>query len=307
MSEKRASVDIGSNSVLLLMAEIEDGQIKQVLLNESRVTGLGRELDNNGVFLEVAQEETFQALKEYRELCLQNGLAPEKIVATATEASRVASNARTFFEKIRKELGINVQIINGEAEAYFSTKGVLLGESPLREMTIMDVGGASTEFITVAPGGEIKSSFSAPFGSVRATNWLEKGVWEERFEEIKKQFEKEFNKIKTDTLHCVAGTMTSLANMHLDHKEFVEKEVHGHILSKEDIDSLLRQFKDFSPKQFLQKFPFLGKRSNAIRGGLFLVHKLSGFLNVSHFKVSTYGLRYGTLIEGKISNGHLFK
>ncbi|MEX0798356.1 MAG: hypothetical protein WD025_02880, partial [Bacteriovoracaceae bacterium] len=174
-------------------------------------------------------------------------------------------------------------------------------------LTIMDVGGASTEFIIVKPGGEIKSSFSAPFGSVRATNWLEEGIWEQRFAAVKKRFENEFQKINTETLHCVAGTMTSLANMRLKNKEFVEAEVHGHVLSKEDIRDMLEEYKDFFPERFLEEFPFLGKRARAIKGGLFLVNAISEIVNVKKFKVSTYGLRYGTLIEGRIKNDHLFK
>ena len=304
---KRASIDIGSNSVLLLAAQMKGEEIKEILANESRVTGLGRDLDQNKVFLKEAEEETLQALREYRELCLSVGINPEEIVATATEASRIASNAPAFFARVKKDLGIDVKIINGKAEAFFSAKGILLDANLQERLAIMDIGGASTEFIVVEPPGEVAFSFSAPFGSVRATNWLKEGSWPKSFETAKETFKEEFKKINTPVLHCVAGTMTSLANMRLDNKNFVEEDVHGYVLLKKDIAEMFESFKDFTPSDFLNRFPFLGKRSNAIRGGLFLVKAICEAVPADKFKVSTYGLRYGALLAGEIQDEHLHK
>ncbi len=154
MSEKKASIDIGSNSALLLAAEVEKGQILNVLANESRVTGLGRGLDESGRFMEIAMQETYEALSEYVSICSSLGILPSEIFATATEASRVSSNSKAFFAKFKEELGINVQIITGEQEAEFSTKGALLGADKGRPHSIMDIGGASTEFIAVNAQGD---------------------------------------------------------------------------------------------------------------------------------------------------------
>ncbi|MCO4753211.1 MAG: hypothetical protein KC478_01955 [Bacteriovoracaceae bacterium] len=303
---KIATIDIGSNSILLLVGELEQGKLVQTLRNESRVTGLGRNLDETGEFLKVAQEESFEALEQYKNICLEEGIDPRNIIATATEASRVARNAAAFFEKVKKELGIDVITINALGEAYYSTKGILLGESPKEAMTIMDIGGASTEFISLDAEKNIVSSFSLPVGSVRVTNWMEAGDWKESFKKAIESFEEQLNDLDVSTLHCVAGTLTSLANMHLQHKEFIESEVHGHVLESSDIETMVQVYSDFSPEQFLEKFPFLGKRSRAIRGGLFLTRELGTLLKVDKFKVSTYGLRYGTLLEGKVRGEHVF-
>lgn len=302
MSERRASIDIGSNSTLLLVAEVENGNVIKVLENESRVTGLGRDLDKKGHFIEIAMDETFEALQEYKDICLKHNISPSEVLCTATEASRVAKNSKSFFEKVKKELGIKTEIITGIAEAYFSTKGILQGESGENEMAIMDIGGASTEFILTDSQGNIKTSFSMPVGSVRMTNWIEEGVVEERFKSLLKEWGDKLKLVECDTLSCVAGTMTSLANMHLDHRQFVENEVHGHILKKKDIVEMAKKYCDWDSDKFLDRFPFLGKRSRAIKGGLLLAKKISENVNVNSFKVSTYGLRYGTLLEGEISD-----
>ena len=306
MMDIRASIDLGSNSCLLLVAQMEGSALKNVLENESRVTGLGRDLDRNGRFLEIAMEETFEALAEYKTICERHGIPAKEIIATATEASRVSSNSREFFDKVKNELGINLKIITGLAEAYYSTKGILVGEGLDKNLAIMDIGGASTEFILVGPGAEITKSFSTPVGSVRVTNWLADGSFDERFSMLLENFGADLSQIQAQTLHCVAGTMTSLANMHLDNRDFVENEVHGHILTKNDIEEMVEKYQNFSPQEFLERFPFLGKRSAAIKGGLLLAQRLASAVNVSDFKVSTYGLRYGTLLEGEIRHEHLY-
>src|SRR5690554_402477 len=117
MSELRASIDIGSNSCLLLVGEVLDGKVIKILESHSYVTGLGRELDINKSFLKTSMDETFEALREYSQIVEKHNLDPKNIVATATEASRVAQNAPDFFKKIKLETGIDVQIINAEGEA----------------------------------------------------------------------------------------------------------------------------------------------------------------------------------------------
>ena len=303
---KKASIDIGSNSILLLVAEVRDGKLISVIENESRITGLGRNLDEAGEFIEEAMEDSLKALEEYKNICSRAGVASENIIATATEASRVAKNSKEFFNIVKRNFGIGVTVINGEGEAFYSARGVLVGEDRLdKDIVIMDIGGASTEFIALDEEGDIKYSFSLPVGSVRSTNWLEKNDFKSRFEAAVKPFMERLDNVHAPLLHCVAGTLTSLANMHLKNKDFVENDVHGHILCMEDVVNLVDKYSSSSPEDFLSEFPFLGKRSHAIRGGLILTKTLGELVKVKEFKVSTYGLRYGTLLEGCIEEKYV--
>jgi exopolyphosphatase/pppGpp-phosphohydrolase len=93
--------------------------------------------------------------------------------------------------------------------------------------------------------------------------------------------------------------------MHLKNKEFVEDEVHGLNLKVESIDNLFKAYCAYTPEQFLKEFPFLQKRSHAMRGGLHLVYHLLHRLLVKEVVVSTYGLRYGTIIEGRIKEEYV--
>ncbi|MFA5583954.1 MAG: hypothetical protein WDA09_07040, partial [Bacteriovoracaceae bacterium] len=112
MSELRASIDIGSNSILLLIAEINaEGKVveKEKLFH---VTGLGKGVDKTGEFSEESMTLTYQALISFVKACKNYNIAANSIIATATEAARVAKNANAFFDKVRKDTGLNVHIIS---------------------------------------------------------------------------------------------------------------------------------------------------------------------------------------------------
>jgi exopolyphosphatase/pppGpp-phosphohydrolase len=93
--------------------------------------------------------------------------------------------------------------------------------------------------------------------------------------------------------------------MHLGRKEFVEDDVHGLRMRAEDVDQIFGRCGGWSPEQFEAEFPFLGKRTQAILGGLTLAHHLLHRLAVDEVVISTYGLRYGTFLEGGLRDEYL--
>jgi exopolyphosphatase/guanosine-5'-triphosphate,3'-diphosphate pyrophosphatase len=301
INDIRASIDIGSNSVLLLIADVSHGKLKEIL-KRSEITALGKELDKNKSFHPESMEATYNALKSYAEDCDTHGVPREKVMVTATEASRVAKNAPEFFEKVKNELNLYITTITSEGEAYFSTKGILFDTKFNSEViTIMDIGGASTELIKVNTKNlQILKSISMPIGAVRSSQWLDDQLFVQNLQKVFLDYRSDLDDFQGKDLFCVAGTVTSLGNMHLQNKEFVEDEVHGLVLQSEDIDSLFKKYAATSPEQFLEAFPFLQKRSQSIRGGLHIVYHIMHRLLVKQLTISTYGLRYGTLLEGRI-------
>lgn len=307
MGNLRASIDIGSNSILLLVVDLDNNY--QVIVSESNVTALGKDLDTTGVFASGSLKNSMDVLKSYAKICNNLGIDSKDIIATATEASRIALNSKEFYDEVFDNTGIKVTLLTGEGEAYYSTVGILFNTKFNSDtIFIMDIGGASTEIIKVdVKESRILKSFSMPIGAVRITNWLENGVYDEKLEVVLKNFEDDLKLVKTTHLHCVAGTMTSVANMQLNHQEFDELEVHGHSFSTLEVVKMLDEFKQLSPREILEKFPFLGKRSSTIIGGMMVALNVFDWLGVENVTISTYGLRYGTLIEGSIKDEFIFR
>ncbi len=295
----RASIDIGSNTTLLLLGDLTETSLVE-LENESRVTGLGRDLDLNQSFLDEAMEDTYSALSEYVKIIDKHLIPRSDVIMTATEASRVAKNAKSFYEKVERELGLKVTLISPDGEAFYTAFGVIRGSDfRANELTIMDIGGASTEFIKVqSEPFQIIDSISLPFGSVRATDWIKEGSFEVKMDQI--ILKSRLHEFSTEHLFCVAGSMTSLGGMIKGLSDFDAAEVNGTLVDFEQFLGFKAKIDHANPEQLMEKYPFLGKRAKSIVGGAKLGEKVGKILGIKTFEISTLGLRYGTLYAGAI-------
>ncbi len=295
----RASIDIGSNSCLLLVLEVE-GSFFKTLESHSRITSLGKNLDINKRFLKESIDATLNALSDYCEILSNYKINLSDVIVTATEASRVASNFNELAAPAKNNLGLKIQRISGEGEAYYTALGVargVRGDSSL--ITIMDIGGASTELINVElKNFKILDSISLPVGSVRATDWLAEDRFKDKMLEIFKEFDLE--KFSVNKLVCVAGTMTTLAALLSSMKKFDESKIHEQVFSKDDLKKILQKLKEKTSTEILEEFPICGKRSFSIYGGALVASEIAKHLNISQFEISTYGLRYGVALEGRV-------
>ena len=298
---RRASIDIGSNSVLLLAAELDESgnKILSELLDLSHITSLGKDLDKTQKFHPDSMNATYNALLEYKTELQKFNILPESVIVTATEASRVATNAAEFFLKIKDELGFKITIINSEGEAYYTALGVASGILDSPSVVIMDIGGASTELIKVELNPfNIISSISLPIGSVRATDWLKENCFEQKTKEI---FSLNFNHYETKSLVCVAGGMTTMAAMYLGLKEFDPKKVDGLSLTFDSLKLFAVDLQKTNRDNLLLLFPFLGKRVEVISAASKVAVMFGSRLKIETIKISTRGLRYGTILKGEIN------
>ncbi len=292
---RKAAIDIGSNSVLLLIADVDGNTIKE-LANKSHITSLGRDLDKNKVFHQDSMNDTMIALEDYVKEIDFYKIPRNEVLVYATEASRVAQNAKDFFKLILSKFNLSVQIIDGEKEAELTTLGVLSGiKAPYENGVIMDMGGASTEFIQVnLKLGKILKSISYPFGSVRAYNWQEESKLESNIQSI---LNKEFHLYKTDEIICVAGGMTSIAAMFYKKTIFNDDEIDGKLIELEKLKDFFTEIEQDTEEKLLVKFPFLGKRAKVIKSAFKLALIIFEQLSVKRIRISTRGLRYGALSE----------
>ena len=280
----RASIDVGSNSALLLIGDV-GGENIRVLESHENVTALGRNLNQTKKFHPQSMEDSLAILKKYRDIIVDKyGLDPSCAIVTATEASRVATNSAYFFARVAKQLGLEVQIITPEGEAHYVARAIAQWVSP--DAVAMDIGGASTELIRIVKGS-VQTTVSLPVGALRP------GLAQPPAN------------FKTATLICTAGTMTSIAAMMGKLTKFDEEKIDGMEIKFEALKNFAEEIGKIDGEALLEKFPFLGKRCKSIGPGSRLAVRIGKALHVETFKVSTRGLCYGTLLAGKIEE-HFF-
>jgi len=289
----KAAIDIGSNTVQFLLIN----EREEILVREQFVTSLGRDLDKNKAFHENSMLDTRKALDECSKYCAKYTLKPENVKVTATEASRVALNAKDFFNSILDSLGFKVEVISSDKEAYYSSKGFLFNNKLTEKFySLVDIGGASTELINIEVSPfQVLKTISLPIGSVRMKNWDTEGILDGQLEKVFKSFD--FAEFKTRRIIGLAGTSTSLAAIDLKLERFIPKAVDQLVLSTEKMHKLKEVTSRLSVDELLEHYPFLGKRAQVIKYGARLFIELQKLLGFEEVEVTTRTLVHGSILS----------
>jgi exopolyphosphatase / guanosine-5'-triphosphate,3'-diphosphate pyrophosphatase len=160
-----AAIDIGSNSVHLLLTEL-DGDVPTVLRDESLLLGLGAMVDLEGRIPDEGASAAIDALVAYVEAAEQEGA--ESITLLGTEPLRRASNRSHFCEAVEAATGLPLLVLSHEEEALLTTIAVLDGELVDEPMLVLDIGGGSSELVLLEPGADPVVGVM-PIGSARLT------------------------------------------------------------------------------------------------------------------------------------------
>ena len=167
-----AAIDCGTNSIRLLVAEPDPATgLLADLDRRMLIVRLGQGVDRTGRLAAEALERTFAACREYAEVIRAHGVPPERILFTATSATRDAENREEFTRGVLDILGVEPQVVTGDEEARLSFVGAT------RELTadhgldapylVVDIGGGSTEFVLGSTG--VEAGRSVDIGCVRLT------------------------------------------------------------------------------------------------------------------------------------------
>jgi len=164
MSDRIAAIDCGTNSIRLLICEI-DGGVKVDLVRELQLVRLGQDVDRTGLLADEAIERTLAATKEYADLIAEFDAA--RIRFCATSAVRDAANADQFADGVESALGVRPEILTGDQEARASFDGATR-ELNAERAAVIDLGGGSTE-IVAGSQGLVTFATSLNIGCVRLT------------------------------------------------------------------------------------------------------------------------------------------
>ncbi len=298
---KYATIDVGSNSILLHIAEKDERGHWQPVMDKVEMTRLGEELQATGSLKPEAMDRTARALKGFMALVKEQGVAQVAVVGTM--CLRVAKNAGDFLQKVKDECGLTIEVIPGEEEArlsYLAVKsGIGLSEGRL---VIFDVGGGSTEFV-FAKGEYIERKFSINIGAAGLTEkyLISNPVIKEELATMLNVVQATFADFefdgKPDTLIGVGGTMTNIGAVMHQLAVYKPDVIQGFVLSLTEVE---RQLELYRSKTIEERKAIVGlqpKRADVILAGVGIIYTILKKFGVNSATISDRGIRHGLIVD----------
>jgi exopolyphosphatase/guanosine-5'-triphosphate,3'-diphosphate pyrophosphatase len=296
-----ASWDIGSNSVILLVAErTTDGTWKK-LHDECVITRVSEGLDRGGLLYREPLERTSAALEQLAETAARFEVDAQ--IATGTAPFRRAQNGAEAAAMLGLAMGVTLDVVSGEREAKLSLIATRAAFPELRAMTIVDIGGASTEVIVV-DGDAPARVHSIDVGSVRLTERClprhpvpatDRAVLAAALEEAFAGAGGDLLRLRRHPLVGIAGTVTTLAAVSLEMNDYDDARVHGLSLRFEEVDRISEAVSRLSVRQrgCLPGLP--AGRAEVFAAGAAITKHIMQTAGVDSLIVSDRGTRWGRL------------
>lgn len=313
-SPRLAAIDVGTNTVLLVVAEVRDGRLEPVV-ERAEITRLGRGVDASGRLAPEAIRETVEAMGRFAAEARALGAA--RIVCVATSAARDAANGAEFFEASRAAAGLTPEVISGDEEArlvYASAWrdfGLTLGGPapfpPGAPLAVLDVGGGSTEF-TFGDGPLPRGRTSLRVGAVRLTErhvrvdpmpLSQQSVLREAAREALAPLATldGIGDVSGARLVGVAGTVTTLCSVQQALPVYDATRVHGATMLLDEIDALVVRLASLGLDE-RQRLPGMEpKRADVIVAGGIVVAEAMRLTGFDRLTVSDRGVRWGLLYD----------
>jgi exopolyphosphatase/guanosine-5'-triphosphate,3'-diphosphate pyrophosphatase len=307
-----AAVDIGTNSVRLLVADVDGSSPRDAkvvpLERRMRITRLGQGVDRTRALAPEAIERTAAVLREYRGVL--DDLGVTAVRATATSAARDSSNRDDFFTAARDALGVVPELLSGEEEAELSFLGATADLDAPAPYLVVDIGGGSTEFVlgTDAPTGLV----SLDMGCVRVTEqYLESDppAPEELSNAVAavRDLVAEVPRVipgasDAATLVGLAGTVTTVAAVELGIPEYDPEQIHHFVLTREAAEDVFRTLATESAAQRAHNPGLEPGRVDVIVGGTAVLVGIFRVLGFENMLVSEADILDG-LVRSQIEAG----
>ena len=296
-----AAIDIGSNSIRLVVAEAQAGGRYRILDEERETPRLGRSLAANGSLDDQSIEESLSALRRFKSIIA--GLGVESVRAIATCAVREATNGPDFCRRVKEELDLDVEVIDADMEAHLAFQSVrrrfdLAGKN----VVLADIGGGSTE-IVLATGDLVEAVYATKLGAVRlAEKFGGELALDADFARLKRAIDAELRKT-TDKpgapLHLLigsGGTFTNLASMIMASRGLSRLPAAGCRATRADVCHLIDRLRKMTPDERRQTPGLNADRVDIIVPGLAVIDALMRRFRVNTLQVHVYGVRDGLLL-----------
>lgn len=278
--KKIAAIDIGTNSMRLLLCEIVGNSIAKKE-KELIVTRIGKDVSKTGLITDKALVRNIDALKYFKNKADRYGA--QEVYTIATSAVRDALNGKAFAADARSQVGVDVRIISGEEEAELGLKGVMSEIENAEDcVLVIDVGGGSTELV-LGSKDKLEYSVSIPAGAVRMTEQFVTGNpisientvnMKNKLNELFREPLEYLDKKRIDKIIAIGGTATTTAAIFHGLSIYNPEIVHNTVINTSIIDSTFRMLKDMTIQERCGVKGLQKERADVIPAGMYILQHL---------------------------------
>jgi len=304
-----AAIDVGSNTIRLLIGNVQNNRIRHILY-ERKITRLAEGINQFRILRDDRIEASVTVLKEFSSIIERNSV--KTVSAVATSALREAFNAKVFIERVHADTGISINVIEGEKEAELTLKGMLssftdLPQNNCHSILIIDIGGGSTEWILCNEKNPVAMG-SIPIGVIKLLeNCIKTDPVSEAdisalnreiissLEILKKSIRNQIDK-KTCFIGT-AGTFSTLASIDLNLEVYSREKMHLHRIPLNRLLDIRDRLAALPVKERMNVSGLEPDRADLIIPGIQFTINIMESLSFDELTVSEYGLLEGVLLE----------
>lgn len=291
------AIDIGTNSMRLLIADYEDGNLlnREKFVNTTRI---GEGVDKKGYISQEAIQRNIDGLIDFNRMCKDRKC--EKVYCIGTSALRDSKNGDDFIQLAKNKADIDAEIISGKEESTLGFIGVAEGLTDrLKEeesILVLDIGGGSTEFILGNLKG-IKFNKSENIGAVRMTEKFLKAdpISEEEFKSMIRFIEEQINDTieflknkKIDKVVGIGGTITSISAINQELETYSMEKIHNSSVDIEEVEKILQNLKKMTLNDKKNLKGLQPKRADIITSGVKILQIIMKKIEIKNIIVSEY-------------------
>ncbi|BCD59746.1 MULTISPECIES: Ppx/GppA phosphatase family protein [unclassified Nitratiruptor] len=302
MARRTAIIDIGSNSARMIVIE-RTSRFGFYLLNETKSKvriGEGA-YEHGGLLQEVPMQRALNALHEF--LHIAQSFKVRKILCVATSALRDAPNRSHFLSVVRRELGLNIKVIDGKTEALLG--GIAAANLlPILHGITIDIGGGSTE-LALIQNRKVVDTVSLDLGTVRLKELFfdKKENLEKAIKFIHNELQKIPEHFKNETAIGIGGTIRALSRAIMEKNEYPLDKLHAFTYALEDekrfIDKIIT-----APVYKLKKLHIKKERYDTIKEGALIFKEVLSHIRAKRVITSGVGVREGVFLKDLLRNQH---
>jgi exopolyphosphatase / guanosine-5'-triphosphate,3'-diphosphate pyrophosphatase len=294
-----AVLDIGTNTILLLIAEMRNGKLVTIV-DHHAIARLGEGVDRTRRISVAAYQRFIAVLHEHKAAIEENHC--DKIVGVATSAMRDAENRDEIIARTHADTGIEIELLSGDDEARWTFRGSIAGMALHGKVGVVDIGGGSTE-IAYGVDDQFQDGASMDIGAVRLTERIlgKAPIDSTRLDAAQSFVRTALNGIDKQPLQhlvAVAGTPTTLAAMEHNLKIFDVNTIHGDVLTRTAVEELLDVQCALTMDELIERYPVVNPaRADILPAGTLILREVMDYLEMSEVTISTQGLRYGIALR----------